>query len=287
MAQVAEIDLKKIYIGKCNVRRTAGDITELASSIKEKGLLQPITVRPVGNKYELIIGRRRFEASKAVGLKKIPAIVREVSDSDAIASSLVENIQRGNLTDEEEIEGMLTLMKIDPEKYGTQRKLAKCLGLSQSSISRKFEAYELVQKLRKKGKKVVLKAYPTKEEREKGVAIPEQHARMVAQAFKTEEVMKLPEKELEKKRAELVEVITTLEEYDARKVVDYFKMFPEKPIEVIKEEALARETGVAIHVYFAPRIARALSKASQDRRMAMEELVPIAVEEWLKQVGYL
>jgi ParB/RepB/Spo0J family partition protein len=281
MSQVAEIDLKKIYIGKCNVRKTAGDITELASSIKEKGLLQPITVRPVGNKYELIIGRRRFEASKAVGLKKIPAIIREMSDEEAIATSLVENIQRGNLTPEEEAEAISNLVNI----YQSQRQVAKILGLNEATIRTKLSILELLPKVRKE---VRIKYAPPVEERKKAEAIPFEHATMVAQAFRTEEVKRtIPKEEISRKQVELAKTIAPLDQYEARKVVNHFKMFPEKPIEVIKEEALARETGVAIHVYFAPRIARALSRASQDRGMAMEELVPIAVEEWLKQVGYL
>jgi ParB family chromosome partitioning protein len=287
MANIVELDIDRVFVGSSNVRKHAGDITELINSIEEKGLIQPITVRPVGNKYEVIVGRRRYEACRAVGVKKIPAMVRELSDSEAIALSLVENIQRGNITDEEEIEAMLKLMKLDPEKYGSHRKLAKALGLSLTTISRKFTAYELVQRVRSAGSRVFLRGTPTEEERKKGKAIPIEHAEMIERAMRSEEVSKLPEKELKKKRVELVKVIAPLERYEARKVVNHFKMFPEKPVEQIKEEALAKETGVAVQIYFSPKIARALSKASEDRHLSIEELVPIAVEEWLRQVGYL
>jgi hypothetical protein len=64
-------------------------------------------------------------------------------------------------------------------------------------------------------------------------------------------------------------------------------MFPEKSIQTIKEEALAKQTGVAVKVYFAPRIARALNQAADERNMSEEELVSIAVEEWLVLKGYL
>ena len=287
MSQVAELPMDKLYVGEANVRRDIGDILELTMSIEAKGVIEPIIVRPVGDKYEVIVGRRRFEASKAAGRTTIPAIIRDVSNGEAVAMSLMENIQRGNLTPEEEIEGMLRLMKLDPENYGSQRKLAQALGLSKSSIERKFTAYELVQKLKARGSEVSLKGAPTREERERGEAIPFEHAEMIERALRSEEVSKLPKEELEQKRVELVRTVAPLTQYEARKVVDRFKMYPEKPVEVIKAEALAIETGVAIHVYFAPRIARALSKAAEDRKMAMEELVPIAVEEWLRQVGYL
>lgn len=286
MAQVMEIPIAKLFVGKSNVRGAAGDITELTKSIEEEGILQPILVRPVKDRYEIIVGSRRFSAAKAAGLKVVPAIVREMNDTQAIAASLIENIQRGNLTPEEEIAGMQRLMNLDDEHYGSYRKLAQALGLSSSTIERRFTAYELVKRLKAKGERVSLKGTPTREERQKGEAIPFEHAEMIERALKTEEIQRLPKRELEQKQVELVRIVAPLTQYDARKVVDRFKMFPEKSIEVIKDEALASESGVAVHVYFIPKIARLLSKAADDRHMSMEELVPIAVEEWLKQVGY-
>jgi ParB/RepB/Spo0J family partition protein len=287
MAQVAEIPITKLFVGKINVRSVAGDITELTKSIEESGVLQPIVVRPDKDRFEIIVGSRRFAAAKAAGLKTMPAVIREMSDSEAIASSLIENIQRGNLSDEEEIEAMYRLMKLDEERYGSQRKIAKGLGLSQSTIERKFTAYGLVQKLRARGEKVTLIGSPTAVERATGEVIPIEHAEMIERAFKTEEVQKLPKQEQEQKQIELVKTIIPLNRYDARKLVDRFKMFPEKSIEVIRNEALASKDGVALHIYFLPKVARLLSLAAEERGMSEEELVPIAVEEWLKQVGYV
>jgi hypothetical protein len=109
---------------------------------------------------------------------------------------------------------------------------------------------------------------------------------VVAEAFRTEEIKRLPKEEREEKQVSIARAIAPLPQYEARRVIDRFKMFPEKSIEVIKEEALASGTGVAIRVYFIPKVARLLSKAAEERGMSMEELVPIAVGEWLKQVGY-
>lgn len=286
MAQVVEIPLKKLYVGKFNVRSEAGDITELTRSIEESGILQPLLVRPTKDRFEIVVGSRRFAAAKAAGLKSVPAIIKEMSDSEAVASSLIENIQRGNLTDEEEIEAMSRLMKLDKERYGSRRKLAERLGLGKSTVDRKFTAYDLVQRLRAKGTKLSLKGTPSMKERTRGEVIPIEHAEMIERALKSEEVRKLPKEQIEEKQVELVRTVAPLPQYEARKVVDRFKMFPEKSIDRIKDEALALETGVAVRVYFAPRLARLLSKAADERNMSMEELVPIAVEEWLKQVGY-
>ena len=279
MAQVVEIPLEKLYIGEVNVRRSVGDITELTRSIEEKGVYQPILVRSRKGRYEIVVGSRRFEAAKAAGLKAIPTIIREMSDEEAITASLTENIQRGNLEPEEEAEAINRLVEI----YGSNRQVAKILGVSERTLRRKISVMELIPRLRKE---VRLKAAPSLEERRKSEAIPFEHATLIAEAFRTEEVKRLPKPEREAKQIEIAKVIAPLPQYEARKVVDRFKMFPGKTIEVIKEEALATETGVAIRAYFIPRIARLLSKAADDRGMSMEELVPIAVEEWLKQVGY-
>jgi len=279
---MVELPLDKIYVGDANVRKKIGDISELTMSIKIKGVLEPIIVRPVGNKFEVVVGRRRFEASKVAGLKSIPSIVRDVSNGEAVAMSLMENIQRGNLTDEEEIESMMKLVKLDPENYGSQKKLAKSLGLSQATIDRKFTAYELIQKLRERGKEVILKGSPTLEERQRGEAIPIEHAEMIERALRSEEVSKLPKEELVEKGAELAATIAPLTQNDARKVLDRFKMYPEKPVEEIKDEALARQTGVALETYLPPRLARELDQMAEERKLSMSEVLPEVVERGLK-----
>jgi len=277
LAQIVEIPLAKLFVGKTNVRSAAGDITELTRSIEEEGVLEPILVRPIKDRYEIIVGSRRFSASKAAGLKSIPAIVREMRDDEAIVASLTENIQRGDLEPEEEASAYKRLY----EFYRSYRKMATAIGIDESRIRRVLGIMELVPKLRKE-----VRRYAAPSERDKGEALPLEHATMIVEAFKTEEIKRLPDEERTAKQVEIAKAIAPLRQYDARKVIDRFKMFPEKSIEVIKEEALASETGVAVRVYFAPKIARLLSKAAEDRHMSMEELVPIAVEEWLKQVGY-
>lgn len=279
MAQVMEIPIARLYVGKSNVRSGAGDITELTRSIEEEGVLQPILVRRVKDKYEIVVGSRRFSAAKAAGLKSIPAIIREMDDGEAIVASLSENIQRGDLQPEEEAKAIQKLVGI----FRSNREVARVLGLSEGTIRMKLSVLELIPKLRSKMR---IEYAPSPRERKKEGALPFEHATMIAEAFRTEEIKRLPKEEREEKQVSIARAIAPLPQYEARRVVDRFKMFPEKSIEVIKEEALASETGVAIRVYFIPKVARLLSKAAEDRGMSMEELVPIAIEEWLKQVGY-
>src|SRR5436189_1856036 len=100
---------------KMNVKKRPGDVIDLTRSIQEKGVLEPVLVRPVGYRYELVIGSRRLEAAKAAGLKRIPAVVRKMSDEEAIIVSLIENIQRRDLEPEEEYDGLMTLSKLNPK----------------------------------------------------------------------------------------------------------------------------------------------------------------------------
>src|SRR4051794_19972536 len=73
-------------------------LEELAASIRERGVMEPIIVRPKDGRYEIVAGERRYRASKLAGLAEIPAVVRELSDDEAMADSLLENFQREDLT---------------------------------------------------------------------------------------------------------------------------------------------------------------------------------------------
>jgi ParB family chromosome partitioning protein len=108
-------------------------LSELAESITEHGILQPILVRSVGiDQYEIIAGERRFQASKLANLSNIPCIIKEVSDSEGIALAIIENIQRDSLSPIESAQALSIL--IDRHQY-THVSLAKTLGKSRSSIS--------------------------------------------------------------------------------------------------------------------------------------------------------
>lgn len=122
-------------------------LDELANSIKEYGVMQPITIRYInGTSYELVTGERRLRASKIAELETIPAIVVEITDKDSAVIALIENLQRQNLNFLEEGEGYQNLM-VD---YGiTQEDLAKRLGKSQSTIANKLRILRLSPKIKK------------------------------------------------------------------------------------------------------------------------------------------
>lgn len=134
------ISLDEIITNSKQPRQTFYDdsLDELAQSIRERGVLEPIVVRPKSGKYEIVMGERRYRASRLAGLDEIPAVVREMNDEDAAADALLENFQREDLNPIDRakaIEGLLSFM--------TWEKCAKTLGVSESTLRRHLELLEL------------------------------------------------------------------------------------------------------------------------------------------------
>lgn len=115
-------------------------LKELALSIKEHGVIHPIIVRQVNNKYEIIAGERRYKASAMAGLTKIPAIVRNLDDKEAAKIALLENLQRRNLNPIEEARTYQKILELDQM---TQEELAKTMGKSQSAVANKLRLLAL------------------------------------------------------------------------------------------------------------------------------------------------
>ncbi len=107
-------------------------LDELAASLKNHGVLQPVVVRKDGPHYRLIMGERRWRAAKLAGLKEIPALVKDVSEQDAFEQALVENLQREDLSPLEEADGYKRLMAL---KHLTQDEVAKRVGKERSTVT--------------------------------------------------------------------------------------------------------------------------------------------------------
>lgn len=115
-------------------------LAELADSIQQNGILQPILVRKKGAKYEIIAGERRYQAAKKAGLKEVPVVIREVSDEDVFKLALIENLQRSDLNPIEEAQGYRRLIK---EGNLTQEELGKVLSKSRSAIANTLRLLDL------------------------------------------------------------------------------------------------------------------------------------------------
>lgn len=133
-----DIELKKIQPNRLNPRLefTKAGLDELAESMKQVGILEPIIVRPSGNEsYEIVIGERRYRAAQQARLDKIPAIIKDYSDEEAMEINLIENIQREDLTAVEKGKTCNELLNKFPQLYPSKVHLARKLGVSESTVS--------------------------------------------------------------------------------------------------------------------------------------------------------
>ena len=140
--QVVLLDLDDILPNRFQPRIKFDEkaIVELSESIKEHGVIQPIIVRKISDKYEIIAGERRYKASVMAGKKNIPAIIVDLNDKDSSEIALIENVQRQDLTP---IEEAISYRKILDMGYLTQEALATKLGVAQSTIANKLRLLNL------------------------------------------------------------------------------------------------------------------------------------------------
>ena len=140
--EVVELYLDDIIPNRFQPREVFNEdaLRELSASIKEHGVIQPIIVRKIGDKYEIIAGERRYKASAMAGLTKIPAIIRNLDDKEASKVALLENLQRKDLTAIEEARTYQKILELDSM---TQEELGRTMGKSQAAIANKMRLLSL------------------------------------------------------------------------------------------------------------------------------------------------
>ncbi|WP_439151494.1 ParB/RepB/Spo0J family partition protein [Winogradskyella sp.] len=135
VGNIVELDIESIEVNPFQPRTNFNEesLRELASSIRELGVIQPITVRKIAfNKYQLVSGERRFRASKLIGLQAIPAYIRIANDQESLEMALVENIQRQDL---DPIEIALSYQRLIDEINLTQEQMSERVGKKRSTIA--------------------------------------------------------------------------------------------------------------------------------------------------------
>lgn len=132
-AGVRQVALKDLKVSSLQPRQRFDEaaIAELAASIVEKGVLQPLLVRPVAGGYEIVAGERRFRAAQQAGLGSVPVVVRELNDQQTLEAAIIENLQREDLDDLEEAKAFQQLLG-----FGlTQEAVAKAVGRSRPAVA--------------------------------------------------------------------------------------------------------------------------------------------------------
>ena len=141
-SQVLQINIDDIIPNRFQPRVAFDEkaLNELSSSIKEHGIIQPLVLRKLGDKYEIIAGERRYKAATLAGLTTVPAVISNIDDNKSAEIALVENIQRKDLTPIEEARSYKNLLD---KGYLTQDDLAKKMGVSQGTIANKLRLLNL------------------------------------------------------------------------------------------------------------------------------------------------
>ena len=137
--EVQWLPLDTISASQRNPRRKLGGIDELAASLDAHGLLQPVLVRPLDGRFELMAGHRRLQAAQRLGWRQIPAIVRSATESDAYVLTLVENLQREDLSPREEADALEVLVR---QRAWTTRQVAAAIRRSQAFVSKRLRVFE-------------------------------------------------------------------------------------------------------------------------------------------------
>ena len=141
-SEILQVPIEDIIPNRFQPRISFDDkaLQELSNSIKQHGIIQPLVLRKLGDKYEIIAGERRYKAATMAGLTKVPAVIADIDDNTSAEVALVENVQRKNLTSIEEAKSYKNILD---KGYMTQEALAKKMGLSQSAIANKLRLLNL------------------------------------------------------------------------------------------------------------------------------------------------
>ena len=151
MTELKEIELNKIRPNRLNPRIDINieKLNELADSIKQVGLLEPLIVRPTGNEYEVVVGERRYRASQQAGLQRVPAIIRNFTDEQVIELNLIENIQREDLNAVEKGNCCKQLLEQYPKKYPSKEVIGKKISVSVDTVNNWLKLTEAPAEIQK------------------------------------------------------------------------------------------------------------------------------------------
>jgi ParB family chromosome partitioning protein len=228
--QLMEIELKKIRPNRLNPRLEINVIrlNNLADSIKQVGLLEPLIVRPIDDGYEVVVGERRYRASQQAGLKTVPVVVRQYTDDEVLELNLVENIQREDLSAVEKGNCCKQLLDKYPKKFGKIQTLSNRLGVSSATVKTWLKLTEAPREIQK----MVAPAHVERQGTPEGKIDYTTAATIMRRIPETEKQIELSQKLASEGMSQKL----------ARQVIDEASKSPEKNIEeiltLVKEEPI-------------------------------------------------
>jgi len=259
---VEAIPVKSIVPSRFPLRSDLGDISSLASSISKSGLLEPIIVRPLDTKFEIVAGHRRFEACRKNRYHEIPAIVKELTDKEAYAVSLEENLQRQTLDPLEEAASF----RFYTEKYGygSVSELAQRIGKSEEFVSHRIMLLSLPADVREQVRRRLLG--PSDAWEISRVKVPE----LQKEIAKTAIINGTTVRDI-RKVANLVKAGTLVD--DAFEMTDFERNPSASGGQKYRDAARLRSTAITTMKVALIRLDNLIGRASHDSPKAMKELV--------------
>jgi len=192
------IPIEKIITNQLQPRKDMGDLKELTESIREKGIIEPVIVRPKEGHFEIIAGERRYQAAKLADMSEIPCIEHDIPDNEALELSIVENIQRKDLNVFEQAQSIMSLAEI----YGySHEEIAKKIGKSRVTVSELIRITDLPMDIKQKclemaiNSKTFLLELTKLEDPEKMAAILNQYSQ---KSFSRDEIKQQRKKQISK-----------------------------------------------------------------------------------------
>jgi len=283
-------------VSPLNVREDIGDIQSLAESIRDDGLLHPLTVRPYGDQFEIVAGRRRYEACKLIGMKIIPCNVAEdMDDRRAVLTSLKENMRRGDITAAEKKRGIERLLQMNGgDTLANRRKIATSLNMTMAQVKEAIEVGEWAETLEPHN--IAVKA-PRRGEALGKTIVPTSAAKILMKTLKQTKVRdalgELPKDERKKVEAEVIREAVALKGPKRKEFLKQFEKDPLRPPAEIKREVLAPGSSQPLLMTIPVRIENALYEPL--RQFALDnnlgDRVGVAaknlISEGLTNKGYL
>jgi ParB/RepB/Spo0J family partition protein len=274
-----EIALRDLVPDPSNVRKRTTVVGELEQSIKQYGVLEPIVVRPQGAKFAVVIGGRRVAASRALGLASVPAIIKELTDEEALIQSAVENIQRETLDPEDELAIVEKIRAIYPDVG----KVASILDRPRSWVEDRITIRSFQADLKDA-------SGLTRGPKPKEIRIPRDMKKVASIVRVAEKVYR----EQPAKRAALVEELKDKPRETVQRVTKHLREIDEdaieaaasKPVKEVINKALNVER-LPVELEFSTRLSQGLKRAATARNVAVEDIVEIAVEDWLRRNKFL
>lgn len=273
------IPLKNLVSDSANVRKHTTVVGELEQSIKQYGVLEPIVVRPKDGKFAVVIGSRRVAASRALGLKDVPAIIKELSDEEALIQSAVENIQRETLDPQDELAIVEKIHSI----YRDVNKVASVLDRPRTWVEDRITIRSFQADMK-------AASGPGRAAGASDIQIPRDMKKVASIVRVAEKVYK----QQPAKRATLVEELKDQPRDTVQRVTKHLREIDEdaiettaaRPVKDVINQALEVER-LPIELEFNTRLSKAIRKAATARDVAVEDVVEMAVEDWLKRNRYL